>query len=396
MIYALNFLFDRWQDKKPYPNLMPMGDLGNGYSELGQQFPFVVPLRLFYYSADHGFPLYNFDLESQLPRPCFYPIALGFFSFDIDYFALIPAKVMELIKNGSVRVLFYYHEGDNPQHEQTRLDQLCAAHNLSPDCYRFVSGNTAARYVDRFIYFADHELFYWRANKKQAALAWNDAPRLKNSTALSRVHKWWRATVMADLHRRGYLDQSFWSYNLLDVSDQPTDNPIEVAWFPGLDSSIESFLANAPYRCDDLTAEQHNHHHTLVPGHFQESYFNIVLETMFDADQSGGTFLTEKTFKPIKHAQPFVLFAPKNSLSTLRELGYRTYDNAIMNYYDAVEDNTQRYLHVQTAIHALMSQDLFRWSQQCKQDALYNQQQFLSSKFDRLNNLAKLLYDSIS
>jgi hypothetical protein len=134
----------------------------------------------------------------------------------------------------------------------------------------------------------------------------------------------------------------------------------------------------------------------LVPGHFQESYFNIVLETMFDADQSGGTFLTEKTFKPIKHAQPFVLFAPKNSLVTLRELGYRTYDHAIMNYYDSVEDNTQRYLHAQAAVHVLMSQDLFRWSQQCKQDAVFNQQHFLSSKFDRLNNLAKLLYDSIS
>jgi hypothetical protein len=268
-------------------------------------------------------------------------------------------------------------------------------HNLSLDCYRFVSGNTAARSIDRFIYFPDHELFYWRANQKQAALEWNDAPRLKNFTILSRVHKWWRATVMANLHRQGYLDQSFWSYNLLGVGDKPTDNPIEVSWFPGLETYTQSFLSNAPYRCDDLTEEQHNRHHNLVPSHFQESYFNIVLETMFDADQSGGTFLTEKTFKPIKHAQPFVLFAPQNSLVMLRELGYRTYDHMVMNYYDSIENNTQRYLQVNSAIYSLMSQDLFRWSQQCKQDALYNQRHFMSSKFDRLNNLAKLLYDSI-
>jgi len=396
MTYELNFLFDRWIDQKPYPNLMPLADLGNGYVDVGQQYPFVVPLRLFYYSADHRFPLQCFDLQSTLPDVCFYPVALGFFNFDIDYFALMSAQVMELIRARKIKVLFYYHEGDNPKHEQQRLNDLCKQHSLSIDCYRFVSGNTAAKQVSNFLYFPDHELFYWRANKKQMALAWNEAPRFKQCTALSRTHKWWRATVMADLHRKGYLEHSFWSYNLLDVSDQPTDNPIETVWFPGLDTAIEQFLQNAPYRCDDLTEEQHNRHHTLVPAHFQESYFNIVLETMFDADQSGGTFLTEKTFKPIKHAQPFVLFAPKDSLTTLRELGYKTFDSQIMNYYDTIEDNTQRYLHVQAAVHSLLSQDLYRWVQSCKQDALHNQQMFLTSKFPRLNNLAKLLYESIN
>jgi len=44
----------------------------------------------------------------------------------------------------------------------------------------------------------------------------------------------------------------------------------------------------------------------------------------------------------------------------------------------------------------LLSQDLYRWVQSCKQDALHNQQMFLTSKFPRLNNLAKLLYESIN
>ncbi len=117
---------------------------------------------------------------------------------------------------------------------------------------------------------------------------------------------------------------------------------------------------------------------------------------MFDADQSTGTFLTEKTFKPIKHAQPFVLFAPAGSLATLRELRYRTYDAQISNVYDSVTDNTQRYLHAQMTVQSLLSLDLFRWAQQCEEDAVYNQQNFLSSKSDRLNNLTRQLYDSIS
>ena len=396
MIYKLNFLFDRWINNKPYPNLMPLSDLSQGYGDIGSAFPYVVPLRLLYYVEDHAVPYQTYRLQDQLPDVCFYPIGLGFFNFSIDYFELIPQLVLDLVRKNLVTVLFYYHEGDNPVQEKVRLDELCKKHSLSIECYRFVSGNTAARDVSNFVYFADHELFYWRANKKQTALSWNPAPRNCQFTLLSRTHKWWRATVLADLQRRGSLDNSFFSYNLLDVSDQPEDNPIELAWFPGLAESVDKFVAGAPYTCDSLSSQEHNQHHTLVPEHFQESYFNIVLETMFDADQSTGTFLTEKTFKPIKHAQPFVLFAPAGSLATLRELGYRTYDAQISNVYDSITDNTKRYLHAQMTVQSLLSLDLFRWAQQCEEDAVYNQQNFLSSKSDRLNNLTRQLYDSIS
>jgi hypothetical protein len=43
----------------------------------------------------------------------------------------------------------------------------------------------------------------------------------------------------------------------------------------------------------------------------------LCLETHFDADQSGGAFLTEKTFKPIKHGQMFFVAGPAGSLQTV-------------------------------------------------------------------------------
>jgi hypothetical protein len=117
-----------------------------------------------------------------------------------------------------------------------------------------------------------------------------------------------------------------------------------------------------------------------------------VLETHFDADGSGGSFLTEKTFKCIKHGHPFVLFAPVGSLAALRDLGYRTFDSAMDNTYDTVTDNTQRYTSAMHTIQQLALQDPNTVYNSCVEDLEHNQQVFLASKWNRLNNLYKRLH----
>jgi len=395
MEYKLNLVFDRFVNNRPYPNLAPWQDLSQGYNHLGNEYPFVVPLRLLYYAEDHDFPIGIYSVHDELPAKCFYPVGIGFFSFNVDYFALIPVPTLDLVRQGRIVILFYYHEGDNPAHEKTRLNELCQLHDLSTECYRFVSGNTIASNVSGFFYFPDHELFYWRANKSHPALIWNDQPRSHQFTLLSRTHKWWRASVVADFHRAGMLEHAFWSYNTISIDDNRNENPIQTDWFPGLDQYIDQFLTGAPYSCDHLDSDSHNRHHITVHKHFRESYFHVVLETMFDADQSGGTFLTEKTFKAIKHAHPFVLIAPPNSLSTLRSLGYYTFDKHIINHYDQVKDNTQRWINVRASISALLTQDLPRWAERCKYEAIHNQKLFVASKFNRLNKLTEELNQSL-
>mgnify|MGYP003339467771 CR=1 FL=1 len=241
---------------------------------------------------------------------------------------------------------FYYHEGDNPLHEKSRIDALCEQHSLPLNGYRFISGNTQANNIENFIYFPDHELFYWRNgvvwnNQPQPGCEAHLRPRTHNFTALSRVHKWWRATVMCYLQREGLLDNSYWSYNTIDMGDQYCDNPIEL-WSFNIENDLHNFVAGAPYTCDTLNATEHNSHWTLVREHYEDSYCNLVLETFFDADGSNGAFISEKTFKPIRHAQPFVIFGTPGTLATLRSLGYRTFDHAIDNTYDTIENNDLR------------------------------------------------------
>jgi hypothetical protein len=363
------------------------------YTEAWRQFryhwPYTVPCELHEHCVTHGFPYQFVKLDQAHGAENFYCVGLGFFDFNIDYIALIPAEVWD----HNYTVLFYYHEGDNPGRIKQRLDQLCQQHGIDTRRYCFVSGNSAADHVPGFAWFADHELLYWHRNQRVPATSVHLNPRSHRFTVLNRTHKWWRATVMADLERAGILDHSQWSYNTdMLIGDDPVDNPLELDVLD-LRSAVEQFVAGGPYVCDSLTADQHNDHHLHVPEHYAQSYCHIVIETHFDADQSGGTFLTEKTFKPIKHGQPFVIVGPAGSLQALRDLGYRTFDHVIDNSYDLEPNNTQRWQKILNSIQQINQQDPDAWFAQCLDDVLHNQQHFLASKRTRLNTLYdKLLH----
>lgn len=349
-----------------------------GWREFGQHWPHTTPAELWGHMRDHGIE-YNISTDGS----GYYVIGLGFFDFTIDYFSLLETGLASRIRSGSVTVLFYYHEGDNPKHIQQRLAHLCRINNYPESCYRFVSGNTCAKDLEGFAYFPDHELLFWRRNINVAPVELHNRARPHPFVALSRTHKWWRASVMADMLQSGILKRSLWSYNTdLVLGDSPTDNPIEE--LPGVD--VAGFIGGGPYTCDTLNAEQHNDHSLVVEQHYTDAYFNIVLETHFDADGSGGAFLTEKTFKPIKNAQPFVIVGTPGSLQCLRELGYRTFDSVLDNSYDLETNNTQRWLKVKNTLKQIQ-QDPHGAFLRCQDDILHNQQLFLSSKSSRLNSL---------
>lgn len=387
-----NFLFDRQHQGRPYPNLAPLVHARQEYQQLGNSWPWIAPCRLLFYTQDHSYPCNIYYVDQTFPDSCWYPIGLAWFDFNIDYFSMISPQILELVQQRRLKIMFYYHEGDSPILEKQRLDHLCQMHQLPSSSYCFVSGNTGADDLSNFVFFPDHELFYWRTGvAKQGTV--HSRLRDRDFTMLSRVHKWWRLTAVGHLHQQGLLQNSFWSYGTVDVQDQYRDNPIELCQFPGLEKYINDFFARAPYTCDELTATEHNQHDQVVLDHFEDSYCNIVLETLYDAEQSGGTFLTEKTFKPIRHGQPFVIFGTVNSLATLRKLGYKTFDTLINNSYDQVVNNTDRFIKTVQAVQNLKSQDLHAWYQHCKDQCDHNRRLFLASKYSRLNNLHdKLLH----
>jgi ABC-type oligopeptide transport system ATPase subunit len=77
---------------------------------------------------------------------------------------------------------------------------------------------------------------------------------------------------------------------------------------------------------------------------FYHSYLHIVCETFVSH-----VFFSEKTYKPIKYFQPFVLINGQYSLQYFRDMGYQTFSGYIDESYD-LEPNTER--RIELAIQA--------------------------------------------
>ena len=74
---------------------------------------------------------------------------------------------------------------------------------------------------------------------------------------------------------------------------------------------------------------------------FFDSSLNIVTETFGEKDD-GSIFLTEKTYKPILHFQPFVIVAAPYTLRAVQNKGYKTFDKWIDESYDSIQDDQTR------------------------------------------------------
>jgi hypothetical protein len=358
------------------------------WREFEQHWPHTVPLRLQEYCDHHGVKI-NIHSINNFPAGSYYPIGLGFFDFGIDYFSLLPEAVFSAVFGGELKILFYYHEGDNPFRIKEHLDALASIYKLDSNCYRFVSANTAARSIPGFVYFNDFELWYWQRNEHTPAYKIHSDPRLRDFVCLNRLHKTWRATAVADMHRHRILENSYWSYcETGDIVDE--DNPIQIDAFEGLRKDTTQFLSNAPYFSDTLTQAERNNHSIQEPKYYRDAYCNIVMETHFDADGCYGTFLTEKTFKPIKHGQLFFIAGPAGSLQVLRDAGYRTFDDILDNRYDDSVGATQRWDLLCRAI-AEAKPRLPELFERARADIEYNQQLFVARKTQRLNILLEQL-----
>jgi len=389
----LNLLADQTINSKIYPALAvwQARPYTLAWRKFGEHYPYTIPLRIQEYCNHHGVKINIYNIHDDLPNNTYYPIALGFFDFSIDYFSLMSADIRKKLRQERLQILFCYHEGDNPKRIKQRLDHLAEEHLMPPDCYRFISANTAGATLPGFVHFTDFELWYYQRNSNVPAATIHTDKREREFTALNRLHKSWRAAAMADLEHLGVLYNSYWSY--CEAGEFHDDDcPIEIDSIAGLRTNVAKFLKAAPYFSDTLTNDERNNHSVTESKYHTNSYCSIVTETHFDADQSDGTFLTEKTFKPIKHGQMFFIAGPAGSLQLLRDLGYRVFDSVLDNSYDQETNHTQRWLALANSIKSAQK-DLPEMFEQCRTDIKHNQQLFCAKKTERLNTLLTQLYE---
>jgi len=301
--------------------------------------PYVMPMTLHKFLGNHNINFEIINLES-CNYDSWYPVNLYFFDFNCDYFTYLDSKVLDKIRKKQLRVLFTYGEPDDPFAIRKRLDELCNQHNIDRQSVFFISGNTVADTVEGMAYLCESEYLFEQQNKTASNLATANLKE-KKYTCLNRIHKQYRKEFVWNLWNNDLIDNNYVSYGNVPNIDTRGDFDIindgfitgqskRISYVPGVFDEV------LPLRADELTTAEHNNHSINVDYFHTNSYWNIVMETYIDA--VGGTFLTEKTFKPIKHGQAFIILGTENSLSLLKDQGYKTFDRWIDERYDTITD----------------------------------------------------------
>lgn len=354
----------------------------------------------------HWLDLYDIDYNmitvDHATPDSWYPISINFWSFSQDYLRSLPEPVLEKLSAGSLKVLFLYREADDPAKIRQHIIDLCRTHGLDPELVWLVSGNTLADRTPNSRFFWYFDINYCQQTQQSPKVEINGAPRSKKVTCLSRAHKQWREWFVYNLWRRTNSGDNYLSYGgLLQESAALDDINIWAeekyrCFQDGRPLNIvppDWFESNRP-RADDLSIDQHNTHNIVVTEHFQDSYWNIVLETLLDTEVSGGVFVTEKTLKPIGNGQSFVVLGCQHSLEFLRQHGYKTFNGIIDESYDTVSSVHDRWGLVYNMAVDLANrpqeylQDL---QQRCLPIIQHNQQHFQRSRRSALESLTAYL-----
>ena len=386
-----DLVYDNWVGGKPVPNLIQSDDMLTDFSHHAFQWPFVAGFKLEPLCQDHQYPVRHYRLTDHYPSPSFYPVNLAKFDVNIDYFGLMTVEVRQHLKIGRLLVLFFSPDHVNVLESRRALEMYARQHDLPENCYRVVVNNHMVINQVRWFYsWVDTELTFWHDNHGQTPLPVHDRPRSRDFTVLARQHQPWRALAMAHFRKAGLLDSAYWSYGNFQPAQAMSYNPVRLDQISNLtQQDLDNFLHTAPHRADDLPLGVQGDHGYVVPQHFSDSYIHVVMESSIEAQ--GGTVITEKTFKPIKHGQPFVILGTRHSLLALQNLGYRIFLGVIPTDYDKESNHKERYLKVYRTLLDIKNTGARTVFEQCQADVEHNQRLFVTHKRRRLRFLQGML-----
>jgi hypothetical protein len=102
-----------------------------------------------------------------------------------------------------------------------------------------------------------------------------------------------------------------------------------------------------------------------------DTYFSVVTETVFGYPYS---FRTEKIWKPIAMAHPFIAVANCGYYRDMHNLGFRTFGHVIDESFDLIDNNQDRIKRITNTVEDLCRQDLASFLKECYNTCKYNQQ----------------------
>ena len=109
----------------------------------------------------------------------------------------------------------------------------------------------------------------------------------------------------------------------------------------------------------------------IEPAPYIDTYFSVVTETVFEYPYS---FRTEKIWKPIAMAHPWIAVANAGFYRDIKNLGFQTFGHVVDESFDSIGDSQNRIERIAQVVQDLCQQDLEVFLKECYNVCKYNQQ----------------------
>ena len=208
-------------------------------------------------------------------------------------------------------------------------------------------GVNLSRYVEKYnwepVYFFFHGIVAqdWFRGYKHNPLITRQPDIQHHFYSLNRLfdgprpHRRW---LLCDMVENNYLDKSLFSFPSTD-SHSGRSFVESCTQYDKEHFDTQSADAVLPLILDDNSQQSFYIENNLA----KKCFLNIVTETVFDFKEN---YITEKTLKPFVLGMPFVLLGTPNTLHTLRDYGFGTFDGHWNENYDGEVSHVSRYQKV--------------------------------------------------
>jgi hypothetical protein len=196
-----------------------------------------------------------------------------------------------------------------------------------------------------------------------------------------------RKYLMERFRISGLLDQSLWSWldttvglsndiRLIHNGEDLIGRPHEIQFLPqqyefkdyrdriGNLSTLDNFVKY------DLFNQTWGEIY-IEPEPYIDTYFSVVTETVFDYPHS---FRTEKIWKPIAMAHPWIAASNFGYYRDMHNLGFQTFGHLIDESFDLLENNQSRISRIADVVEDLCRQNLSEFLLAAEDTCKYNQQ----------------------
>lgn len=300
-----------------------------------------------------------FIVVNEIPATkFFYPIFLPSDSDSIPH-VVIPDTILYAINQGNCLVLIsHYHEANHWEHYEKEISRIQNSYNLSDNKFIFITGNVIGSLKYKSVFCnswepASFENNFIKERRSGTHSIFKDEPKPYKFICLNqrpRDHRFALVTGLYPYRNQGLLsfhyhrefDKSQFVKNYPTYSRQWNDSGLEFEMPLKLPDNLDRGGFQEPYIIDKRVEK------------FYQSYLHIVSET-----HVSHIFFTEKTYKPIKYFQPFVMINGQYSLEHFRKLGYQTFNKYIDESYDLEPSNERRIeLAIQASLDFINRKDL--------------------------------------